>query len=79
MMDILMGTIKDSTLFHELKLFMIHEHFDILSIVQMNLLVDIYQDVLNSKEPKGNPLVSQYNPIKVSLLIYRICYKIEKK
>jgi hypothetical protein len=78
-MDILMATIKDSTLFHEMKLFFIHEHFDSLSIEQMNLLVDIYQDVLNSKEPKGNPLISQYNSIKVALLIYRICWKIEKK
>ena len=61
MMDILMETIKDSTLYHEMKLFLIHEHLDIFSIEQMNQLVDIYQDILHSKEPKGNPLVSQYN------------------
>lgn len=79
MMDILMATIKDSVKFHEMKLFLIHEHFDTLSIEQMNLLVDIYQDILHSKEPKGNPIVSQYNSIKVGLLIYRICWKIEKK
>ena len=42
MMDILMATVKDSTLFHETKLFLVHEHFDILSIEQMNYLVDIY-------------------------------------
>jgi hypothetical protein len=58
LMDILMATIKDSTLYHELKLFFIHEHFDNLSIEQMNLLVDIYQEILHSKEPKGNPLIS---------------------
>ena len=79
MMDIILATIKDSTLYHEMKLFLIHEHFDLLSIEQMNLLVDIYQDILHSKEPKGNPLICQYNSIKVSLLIYRICWKIEKK
>mgnify|MGYP000930980281 CR=1 FL=1 len=78
-MDIVMTTIKDSILFHEMKLFIIHEHFDILSIEQMNHLVDVYQDILHSKDPKLNPLISQYNTIKVSLLIYRICYKIEKK
>ena len=42
MMDILMTTIRDSVKFHEMKLFLIHEHFDVLSIYQMNLLVDIY-------------------------------------
>ena len=79
MMDIILETIRDSTLYHEMKLFLIHEHFNILSIEQMNNLVDIYQDILHAKEPKGNPLVSQYNSIKVALLIYRICWKIENK
>ena len=79
MVDIILATIKDSTLYHEMKLFLVHEHFDLLSIEQMNLLVDVYQDILHSKEPKGNPLISQYNSIKVALLIYRICWKIEKK
>ena len=32
MMDILMATLEDSVLFHEIKLFFIHEHFDVLSI-----------------------------------------------
>ena len=32
MMNILMATIKDSTLYHEMKLFFLHEHFDVLSI-----------------------------------------------
>ena len=42
MMDIILMSIKDSTLYHEMKLFFIHEHFHILSIDQMNMLVDIY-------------------------------------
>ena len=42
MMDILMTTIRESSKFHEMKLFLIHEHFDVLSIGQMNTLVDIY-------------------------------------
>lgn len=42
MMDILMTTIRESSKFHEMKLFLIHEHFDVLSIGQMNNLVDIY-------------------------------------
>ena len=36
MMDILMATIKDSVKFHEMKLFFLHEHFDVMSIGQMN-------------------------------------------
>ena len=79
LLDIILATIKDSTLYHEMKLFLVHEHFDSFTIEQMNLLVDVYQDILHSKEPKGNPLISQYNSIKVALLIYRICWKIEKK
>ena len=42
LLDIILMTIKDSTLYHEMKLFLIHEHFNILSIEQMNNLVDIY-------------------------------------
>jgi len=42
MMEILMNTIKESVKFHEMKLFFLHEHFDVLSIAQMNYLIDIY-------------------------------------
>jgi hypothetical protein len=45
----------------------------------MNTLIDIYQDICNSKEPKGNPLINCYNSIKTALLIFRICWKIERK
>ena len=58
MMDILMNTIKESVLFHEAKLFILHEHFDVLSIQQMNVLIDIYQDLCHHKEPKLNPLIN---------------------
>lgn len=58
MMEILMNTIKDSVKFHEMKLFFIHEHFDVLSIAQMNYLIDIYQEILNIKDPKMNPIIS---------------------
>lgn len=57
MMDILMSTIKESVLYHEIKLFILHEHFDVLSIYQMNQLIDIYQDVCHHKDPKFNPLI----------------------
>lgn len=79
MMDILMSTIKESTKFHEMKLFFLHEHFDVLSISQMNQLIDIYQEILNVKDPRFNPAINQFNVIKIALLIYRICFKIELK
>jgi len=78
-MEILLNSISESTRSHELKLFLLLEHFDILSIYQMNRLLDIYKVVLHSKDPKKNPMISQYNVIKIALLIYRICWKIEEK
>ena len=32
MMDIILGTLRESVKFHEIKLFFIHEHFDKLTI-----------------------------------------------
>jgi|TARA_B110000305_G_C19149256_1_gene497258 hypothetical protein len=78
MMDILMTTIRESSKFHEMKLFLVHEHFDVLSIGQMNNLVDIYQEIVH-KDAKLNPVINCFNTIKLALLIYRICWKIEKK
>mmetsp|Transcript_12402 Transcript_12402/g.19367 ORF Transcript_12402/g.19367 Transcript_12402/m.19367 type:complete len:205 (+) Transcript_12402:4009-4623(+) len=79
MMDTLLQSIRESTKSHELKLFYLHEHFDILSVYQMNQLLDIYDEVLHAKNPKNNPLINQYNVVKIGLLIYRICWKIEEK
>lgn len=38
----LMDSLKNSVKFHEIKLFFIHEHFDNLSVEQLNHLVDIF-------------------------------------
>jgi len=35
--------------------------------------------MVDNKIYKIHPIVSQYNTIKVSLLIYRICFKIKEK
>jgi len=70
MMDALLSAIKDSTKSHELKLFFLHEHIDVLTVMQMNHLLDIYDSVLHSKNPKANPMINQYNVIKIALLIY---------
>jgi hypothetical protein len=36
-------------------------------------------EILTTKEFKQNPVLSQFNTIKYSLLIYRISWKIERK
>lgn len=78
-MDILILSLRDSVKYHEFKIFFILEYFDILSVYQMNLLVDIYMEILHRKDYKMNPMLSQYNTIKYSLLIYRISWKIDQK
>jgi hypothetical protein len=75
-MELFIFSIRDSCKLHEMKLFFIHEHFDVLSIFQMNQLVDIYMEILHRSNYKLNPMLSQYNTIKYALLIYRISWKI---
>jgi len=62
-----------------MKLFYMHEHFDLLSISQMNWLIDIYMEILHRKDIKMNSMLSTFNTIKYALLIYRISWKIAKK
>mmetsp|Transcript_20868 Transcript_20868/g.32209 ORF Transcript_20868/g.32209 Transcript_20868/m.32209 type:complete len:167 (+) Transcript_20868:1327-1827(+) len=78
-MDIFINSLKRSLEFHEVKLFFIHQHFDLLSILQMNDLVDLFNHQLLSYDYSKNPVLSQFNTIKYSLLIYRITWKIEEK
>lgn len=78
-MEVLLGTIRDSQNFHEIKLFLLHQHFDTLSIQQMNNVVDGYTQMQLQSDPKLNPLVCQYNTIKVALLVYRVCWRIEQR
>lgn len=57
-MEIFILTLKDSLKFHEVKMFFIHEHFDKYTIAQLNMLVDTFMAILNSKEFKENPMLS---------------------
>lgn len=79
MIEYLLNSIQDSPRFHEIKLFFVHTHFDAFSIEQMNRLLDIYIEVLRHKNASSNPICCSFNVIKLSLLIYRICWKIEQK
>jgi hypothetical protein len=75
-MDILINGIRDTQLFHEMKLFFIHQYFDVMTVEQLNRLVDILMEITTVQDLKSNPSLYQYNTIKYALLIYRICYKI---
>ena len=49
-----------------------------LTIQQLDQLISSYQHLLiDTSELSQNPMVSQFNTIKVALLIYRICWRIE--
>lgn len=41
-MDLIIYSLKDTVKFHEMKMFYIHEHFNVLSIAQMDCLVDTF-------------------------------------
>lgn len=75
-MDIIMSMLRRSERFHEYKLFFIHQHFDILSVEQLNEVIDCFNEIINRKDMKKNPALHQFNIIKYSLQIYRISWKI---
>jgi hypothetical protein len=77
--DCFINSLKRSVEFHEIKLFFIHQHFDHLTILQMNDLVDTLQASFRGRDYSTNPILNQYNTIKITLLYYRISFKIEAK
>ena len=79
MMDVLINTMRDSVRNHEFKLYFLLEYFDNMSVIQLNNLVDILMEILQHKDYKQNPVLSQYNTIKYALLIYRVSWKIKQK
>ena len=64
MMDILIASLRNSVRSHEFKLFFILEYFDNFSVFQMNMLVDTYLEILDRKDYRFNPMLSQYNTVK---------------
>jgi hypothetical protein len=50
MMDIVIQSMNKSVEFHEIKLFFLHQHFDVLTIIQMNDVVDVYLKGLNQRD-----------------------------
>ena len=45
----------------------------------MDDLLLLFTSVFEVANVKKHPLVNCYNPVKCSLLVYEICYKIQKK
>ena len=78
-LDILLATIENSNYFHEEKLFFLHDNFNKLSVGQLDHIVDIFSEIITKNDVIKNPALYQYNTVKYSLLIYRICWKIENK
>ena len=76
LMDVFIQSLRNTTEFHEIKMFFIHQHFDLLTIMQMNDLVDTFNEACTSHDYSQNPILSTYNTIKIALLIYRISWKI---
>lgn len=79
MVNQIITSLKDSPRFHEFKLYFIHEVFDKLNVIQMNRILDIYQRQLHTKAYKKQPVANQFNTVKISLLIYRTCWRIKKR
>lgn len=79
LMDAIISSVKESPKYHEIKLFFLHEYFNVLTIEQLNQVVNIYQHVLSPKDLKNHPVINQYNTTKVSLLIYRLCNRVSEK
>jgi len=69
---------KESVKFLEIKLFFLHEHFDVLDVEAMNRLLDVFIEVFQRPAYHMNPLVNCYNTVKVSLLVFKVTYRIEK-
>lgn len=77
--DIIISSFKDSIKFHEIKMFFLMEHIEMLSILQLNVVVDNFQEMFNRKDFRNNPMLAQYNTIKYAILCYRVTWLIEKK
>lgn len=77
-MDVIINTLKTEA-YHETKFFFLHQHFDLLTVKQMNNLIDVLMEILDIKDVKRNPVIHQYNTIKYALLIFRVSWKVEEK
>ena len=73
----LQSSLKDSQWYVELKLFFVRQSFPYLNVAQIDELLSLFTTICNEPNPKKHPLVNCYNPVKCSLLIYEICWKVE--
>mmetsp|Transcript_39720 Transcript_39720/g.60879 ORF Transcript_39720/g.60879 Transcript_39720/m.60879 type:complete len:263 (+) Transcript_39720:1387-2175(+) len=79
LIDKFITNLSVSPKFLEEKLFFILEHFDQLHITQLNHLIDTLSIGFHRSDIRRHMMVCQYNPVKLSLLIYRVSWLIERK
>ena len=60
-------------------MYFIKQAFSIFTVKQMEALLVLFWEILMVNNPKVHPLVNCYNPVKVSILIYEICWEIQQK
>ena len=75
----LMESMQQSQYYFEIKMYFIKQAFSIFTVKQMEALLVLFWEILMVNNPKVHPLVNCYNPVKVSILIYEICWEIQQK
>ena len=65
--------------YFELKLFFLRYMFPSFNVAHFDELLTILDKIVNDDNPKMQPLINCYNPIKCSLLVYEICWKIKNQ
>lgn len=71
--------LRESQWYLELKLFFVRQSFIYLNVAQMDELLSLFQEIFNVNSPKCHPLVNCYNPVKISMLVYEVCWNVQRK
>ena len=53
--------------------------FPHLNVAQMDEMLTLFKEIFQVPNPKLHPLVNCYNPVKCSLLVYELCWKVQRK
>ena len=53
--------------------------FPIFNVAHFDELLTILDKIFINDNPKQHPLINCYNPIKCSILVYEICWKIKNQ
>lgn len=53
--------------------------FPIFNVAHFDELLTILDKIFNNDNPKQHPIINCYNPIKCSVLVFEICWKIKNQ